>query len=140
MKPLGEKLLLTIEEFHQLGLTKNYARVLESQIHIVKQQVQVSDVSGDEKDILRNTLAELDKKLQIVNETLRKPWSKQGDDHEIQKVWAYKILNMNVEDTDHGPASIEQACKDALANHIGDDETIKKIKRAYEILSNAVLR
>ena len=65
-----------MEEFHQLGLTNNYARVLESQIHIIKQQVQVPDVSIDEKDILQNTLTELEKKLQLVTETLKKPWSK----------------------------------------------------------------
>ena len=58
-KLLSEKLLLAMEEFHQLGLTKNYARVLENQIHIIKQRVQVSDVSSDGKDILRNTLTEL---------------------------------------------------------------------------------
>ena len=133
-KFLSEKLLLTMEEFHQLGLTNNYARVLESQIHIVKQRVQVPDVSSDEKDILRNTLTQLDKKLQLVNETLKKPWSKQADE-KTQKAWAYKMLNIDAEDTDCGPASIEQAYKDALANHIGDDETIKRIKRAYEILS-----
>ena len=133
-KLLCEKLLLTMEEFHQLGLTQNYARVLENHIYIIKQRVQVSDVSSDEKDILRNTLTELDKKFQVVNETLMKPWSKQGD-KKIQKAWACKILNMDVEDTDRGPASIEQAYKDALADHTGDDKTIRRVKRAYEILS-----
>ena len=29
------------------------------------------------------------------------------------------MLNIDAEDTDPGPASIEQAYKDALANHIG---------------------
>lgn len=131
---LSEQLLLVMEEFHQLGLTNNYARVLESQIHVVKQRVQVPDVSSDEKDILRNTLTKLEKKLQLVNETLKKPWSKQADE-KTQKAWAYKMLNINEEDDDRGPASIEQAYKDALAYHTGDDETIKRIKRAYEILS-----
>ena len=134
MKLLSEKLLLTMEEFHTLGLTNNYARVLEGQIHVVKQRVQVLDVSNDQKDILRNTITELDKKLQLVYETLRKPWSKQADE-KTQKVWAYKMLSIDADDDDHGPASIEQAYKDALANHKDDDQAIKRIKRAYEILS-----
>ena len=110
MKLLSEKLLLTMEEFHQLGLTNNYARVLEGQIHVVKQRVQVPDVSYDQKDILRNTITELDKKLQLVYETLRKPWSKQADE-KTQKAWAYKMLSIDANDDDHGPASIEQAYK-----------------------------
>ena len=46
------------------------------------------------------------------------------------------MLNIDAEDADQGPASIEQAYKDALTNHTGDDQTIKRIKRAYEILSS----
>ena len=134
MKLLSEKLLLTMEEFHQLGLTNNYARVLEGQINVVTQRVQVPDVSYDQKDILRNTITELDKKLQLVYETLKQPWSKQADE-KTQKVWAYKMLSIDVDDDDHSPASVEQAYKDALANHTDDDQAIKKIKRAYEILS-----
>ena len=45
------------------------------------------------------------------------------------------MINIVAEDDDRGPASIQQAYKDALANHVGVDETIKRIKRAYEILS-----
>ena len=45
------------------------------------------------------------------------------------------MLSIDADDDDHSPASVEQAYKDALANHTDDDQTIKKIKCAYEILS-----
>ena len=42
MKLLSDKLLLTMEEFHQLALINSYVRVVESQINIVKQRVATS--------------------------------------------------------------------------------------------------
>ena len=105
MKLLSDKLLLTMEEFHQLALINNYVTVLESQINIVKHRVQAADVSSDEKGILHNTLTELDKEpqLAIVNDTLKKPWSEKAD-KKAQKAWAYTILNIGTKD--HGPALI----------------------------------
>ena len=62
MKLLSDKLLLTMEEFHQLALINNYVTVLESQINIVKQREQAANVSSDEKGFLHNRLKELDNK------------------------------------------------------------------------------
>lgn len=133
-RALSEQLLLIMEEFHQLGLTNNYARVLESQIHIVKQRVEVPGVTIDEKGALRKTLTELEKKLRLVEETLDKPWSKEADE-KTQKAWAYKMLKIDANDGDHSPASVKKAYKDELSKHAADSQKINKINRAYEILS-----
>ena len=105
MKLLSDKLLLTMEEFHQLALINSYMRVLESQINIVKHRVQAADVSSDDKGILHNMLTELDKKLQLarVNDTLKNPQSEQADKR-AQKAWAYTILNIDTKD--HGLACL----------------------------------
>ena len=35
-KKLSEQLLLTIEEFHKLGINRNYAKLLENQLAIIE--------------------------------------------------------------------------------------------------------
>jgi len=46
-KSLSRKLLLTMEEFQQLGLNKNYAKILESHLFTVQQRKEASDNQED---------------------------------------------------------------------------------------------
>ena len=64
------QLLTTMDEFHDLGLNKNYAKLLENQQYMIKQRLEASDTqeTGD----LRKTLEEIEKKLKVVEETIAK--------------------------------------------------------------------
>jgi len=139
-KALANQLLLAMEEFHQLGLNKNYAKLLECHLFAVQQRKEASD---NKEDIisLTNTEIEIQKKLDLVKTTLNEPWSPQAD-AEAQKEWACKMLEIHP-GSKFTAADIDRAYKQASRkNHPdkhGDDDTMKKINRAREILKNSLL-
>jgi len=61
-----------MEEFYQLGLTKNYAKLLESHLFVVQQHKEISDNKEDIAS-LTNTEREIQKKLDLVT-TLSEQW------------------------------------------------------------------
>ena len=69
-KQLSKKLQATILEFEELGISRNYAKLLDNQIAIIEHRLE-GEV-GDEADDLRKVKEELEKKLTIVNEVLQR--------------------------------------------------------------------
>jgi len=133
-KEVSTQLLLTIEEFHQLGLNRNYAKVLENQLYVVEQRLQADD--GAAKDALRDTQTELKKKLELVQRTMLEPWSPQAD-QATRKNWAYKVMMLDVEmplTKRELEKSFRQLSLQAHPDKGGDDEEFKKLKLAYDIV------
>ena len=138
-KALSNKLLFTMEEFHKLGLNKNYAKLLESHLFAVKQRREASD-NQDDIASLTKTEEEIQKKINLVKATLNEPWSPRADP-KIQRDWACQMLNID-------PCSqltsekINKASRNLLLKHHpdkqGDEDTAKKINRAKEILQNVI--
>ena len=93
---LSERLLLTIEEFHKLGINRNYAKLLENQLAVVKHRLEGS-VGAETKD-LRKTKDVIQKKLQLVETTLNEPWSPNAD-VSVQREWACKMLGVTTAPT-----------------------------------------
>ena len=82
---------MTIEEFHKLGINRNYAKLLKNQLAVVKHHLEGS-VDAETKD-LRKTKEEIEKKLQLVEATLNEPWSPNAD-VSVQCEWACKMLGV----------------------------------------------
>ena len=138
-KALSHKLLLTMEEFHVLGLNKNYAKLLESHLFAVQQRKEASDNKEDIAS-LTNTEMEIQKKLAIVRTTLNEPWSPQAD-LKVQKDWACKLLEINP-DSKITAADIDKAYRNSIkSDHPdkqGNNDSAKKLNRAREILKNVL--
>ena len=71
-KELSEQLLKTIEEFQKLGVTRNYAKLLENQLTLVNQHIEAATDTTKAED-LRKTKEELEKKLKLVQQAMKKP-------------------------------------------------------------------
>jgi len=113
-----------MEDFHQLGLTKNYAKLLENQLFAVQQQKEASDNKEDIAS-LTDIEIEIQKKLELVRKTLNEPWSPQ-----VQKEWACKMLGLH-RDSKFTAEDIDWAYKQSSRkNHPDkkhrDDGTMKK--------------
>ena len=66
---LSVKLNATIVEFERLGLSRNYAKLLENQIAVIKQRLEGEP--GDEASDLRQVLKELEGKLTVVRQAIK---------------------------------------------------------------------
>ena len=66
-KRLSEQLFSTTEEFQRLGVNRNYAKLLENQLDVIKQRLE--GTVGEETKYLSKTKDELEKKLKLVHET-----------------------------------------------------------------------
>ncbi len=67
---LSDQLLAKISEFQELGINRNYAKLLENQLAVIELRIQ--GTTGREDKHLRKTKQELEKKLEIVLETVKK--------------------------------------------------------------------
>ena len=67
-KRLSEQLLHTIEEFEALGISRNYLKVLENQLCVVNEYLEGEE--GPKAKHLEKIKKEMEKKIQVVNETL----------------------------------------------------------------------
>ena len=65
-KRLSEHLFGTIEEFQKLGVNRNYVKLLENQLDVIKQRLE--GTVGEETKYLCKTKDELEKKLKHVQE------------------------------------------------------------------------
>ena len=138
-KALSHKLLLTMEEFHVLGLNKNYVKLLESHLFAVQQRKEASDNNEDIAS-LTNTEMEIQKKLVIVRATFNdhEPWSPQADP-QVQKEWACKLLEINP-NSKITAAGINKAYRNSNKREHpdkqGNNDLAKKLNYAREILKN----
>ncbi len=69
-KKLSEQLLAKISEFQELGINRNYAKLIENQLTVIELRLQ--GTTGNEDKHLRKTKQELEKKLKIVLEAVQK--------------------------------------------------------------------
>ena len=132
-KEFSDQLLLTIEDFQKLGVTRNYAKVLENQLAVVEHRLKGD--TGKKTKHLRQTKEKIEKKLKVVEDTLREPWSDCADP-QVQKEWAWKVLGV---DHSAGKSRIERAFRElARSSHPDkggvDDKEFKRLQRAREIL------
>lgn len=67
---LSRQLVKAIEEFHVLGITRNFVKVLESQLHIVEHYLQGE--IGPSATELGKIKKELEDKIRVVSETLQR--------------------------------------------------------------------
>ena len=65
---LSEQLLHAIEEFQMWGISRNYLKVLENQLCVVKQYLEGEH--GAKAKHLRKTKEELERKIEVVKKTL----------------------------------------------------------------------
>ena len=63
---LSEHLFRTIEEFQKLGVNRNYVKLLENQLDVIKQRLE--GTVREETKYLSKTKDELEKKLKLVQE------------------------------------------------------------------------
>ncbi|XP_065886727.1 uncharacterized protein [Dysidea avara] len=134
-KTLSHNLLLIMEEFHKLGLNKNYAKILETHLFTIQQRKEASDNQEDIANLTK-TEEEIKKKLDVVRTTLNEPWSPKADP-EAQRDWACKMLELDPSSM-FGIDEVDKAFKAlVLVNHPdkqGNPEVTKKLNRAREIL------
>ena len=61
---LSNELLHKIKEFEELGVARNYVKVIETQLAVI--ETQLEDTIGSESEDLRKTQEELKKKLDFI--------------------------------------------------------------------------
>ena len=66
---LSVKMNATIVEFERLGISRNYAKLLENQIAVIKQRLEGEP--GDEASDLRQVLKELEGRLTVVRQAIK---------------------------------------------------------------------
>ena len=69
---LSKCLLLTIEEFQELGINRSYAWCLENQLVVVEQRLKGE--TGPQTQDLRKTKEEIEAKLKVVQKALEQKW------------------------------------------------------------------
>ena len=133
-KKLSIELLSVIDEFQKLGISRNYVKILEDQLFMIKQRLEGE--IGDNVTDLRNSKNEIEKKLVLVNKTLTEPWSADSD-LVARKEWAYRILEFQ-ETIELTNEIIDNKFKELSLKHHPDhggaEDLYKRITKAREIL------
>ena len=132
-KKLSQQLLVTIEKYQGLGVTRNYARVIAAHVELVQHYLQGED--HDKMKDLTKTKEELEKELKLVEETLKEPWSHDADP-EAKRNWASAVLDVPVSATKE---EVEESFrKKARSSHPdkqgGDEEHFKRVEHAKSVL------
>lgn len=132
-KQLSSDLLLIIEKYQMLGITRNCARVLRTQLSLIKQRLEGGDTKQYED--LKKTKEEIEKRLKLVEETLSKPWSRNVDPR-TQKTWACTVLGVH---PGANAKEVERAYKQKARSSDpdksgGDDDYFKRVEYARNIL------
>ena len=135
-KKLSVKLLVTITQFEKLGATRSYGQVLQSQFAVVDQRLKgIGPAKKVEYKFWVKAKEELEKKLALVQKTLKEPWSRDADP-ETQRDWARTILEVGRSATRN--EILKAFTKMARISHPdkdgGDDEHFKRVQRARDIL------
>ena len=129
-KDLGNKLLELLEEYQKLGMARNYAKVLQNQVEVIKRRLK--GAVGPQSHDLQKTQEKLEQKLQVVSTTLQEPFSSNDTS------WACNILEL---DESHKPITedmVTQAFRRlSRTEHPdkgGDDSYFQRLERAKQIL------
>ena len=131
---LSKELLIVLDEFHAKGMNRNYAKLLQTQIDIIKLRIEDADVLDTAP--LRKTKEELETKLIVVQKTLKEePWSKK--DIQNSKEWACSCLGLDPKSSLASKqinAAFKQVAKIYHPDKGGDDEHFKRIQCAKDFL------
>ena len=128
-KELSENLLQLLEEFHKLGITRNYTKVVENQVAVINTRLEGS--VGPETEDLRKTKEVLEKKLKLVKATLSKPFISADTN------WAYGILELDQHaqlTEDMITSAFRKLSKTEHPDKGGDTDSFQRLERARQIL------
>ena len=133
-KKLSVELLTVIDELQKLGISRNYAKILEDQLFVINTRLE-GEIGENVAD-LRNSKNEIERKLVLVTNTLKEPWSVDSDPN-ARKEWAYRIfefqgtieLTNDVIDTKFKELSLKHH-----PDHGGAEDLFKRILKAREVL------
>ena len=67
---ISESLVSKIKEFQNLGVSRNYAKLIENQLAVIALRLESADSS--EAQPLRKTYEQLEKKLKLIEQTLKR--------------------------------------------------------------------
>ena len=135
-KKLSVELLTVIDEFQKLGISRNYAKILEDQLFVINTRLE-GEIGENVAD-LRNSKNEIERKLSLVTKTLKEPWSVDSDPN-ARKEWAYRIFELqgtieltnDVIDTKFKELSLKHH-----PDHGGAEDLFKRILKAREVLKD----
>ena len=133
MKKLSEQLLLTLEEFHKLSINQNYAKLLENQLAIIEHRLIGTAPEAWQYMYLRETKEDIQRKLDLVQATMKEPWSSRAD-ASMQRQWACIILEVKPSATRD---EVSKAYRNAArsAHKAGkNDGYFERVERAKDIL------
>lgn len=129
---LSEKLLHKIEEFHRLGINRNYAKLIETQLDIIS--LRLDGTQGKETKYLRKTKETLELTLEVVRCTLQKPFTSSED----MGKWACGLLKLDPSQP-LTTKEVETAFRKlSIVEHPdkgGQDDYYKRIVRARDIMN-----
>ena len=131
---LSIELLNVIDEFQKLGISRNYAKILEDQLFVIQTRLE-GEIGVNVAD-LRNSKKEIEKKLVLVNKTLKEPWSVDSDPT-TRKEWALRIFEFqeNIELTkDVIDAQFKGLSLKHHPDHGGAEDLYKRILKARDVL------
>ena len=132
---LSNKLLLKIEEFQSLGVQRNFAKLIEAQLDIIKLRLK-GEVLGKKESIqLKNTVEKLEKKLEVVRGTLQKPFSPDTNPAD-QVEWACTMLGLNLRSLNTRAIrhSFNQLSKTEHPDKGGTNDYYQRLLKARDIL------
>ena len=131
---LSQELLIVLDQFHAIGMNRNYAKLLQTQIDTI--ELRLKDVDEMDMAPLRKTKEELEIKLEVIQQTLNEePWSEK--DIQKKREWACSCLKLDSQ-TSITEAQIRKAYIEvSKAYHPdkgGDSKHFKRIQHAKDIL------
>ena len=133
-KELAEELLHLIEEFHKLGMTRNYAKVIQNQVEVIKRRLK-SDVGPQSQD-LQEAKEKLEQKLEVVTKTLQEPFSTKDAN------WARKLLELDQSQEpiteDMVAHAFRKLSKTEHPDKGGDGTYFQRLELARQILINSL--
>ena len=131
---LSKELLIVLDEFHGKSLHRNYVKVLQMQIDVIK--LRIKDVNALETASLQKTLEELEERFKLIQHTLEKePWSK--TDEKKTREWACLCLGLDSKGSltaERIKKAFKQVSKTYHPDKGGDDDHFKRIQQAKDLL------
>ena len=125
---LSKQLLSAMEEFQQLGINRNYAKLVENQLAVIT--LRLDATTGPESNDLRQTQKELEKKLKLVQTSKMEHGAPSMDT--TNRKWACNVLKVIPPITkDNVTRAFRDASKDLDPNKAGN---MKQLEKARDIL------
>mmetsp|Transcript_46666 Transcript_46666/g.123288 ORF Transcript_46666/g.123288 Transcript_46666/m.123288 type:complete len:786 (+) Transcript_46666:31-2388(+) len=131
-KELGQRLVFSIRQFEQHGLSRNYALLLQNQKDLLRQHIEATleGESGADVSALKSAAAELDTQLAIVRRNL------QQQNRRNPFEWALAMLGLGkVATIDEVERCYQQDVRRLQPDHFGGNpERLEQVTQAREIM------